>query len=73
MQVDTLPHPVDADGDDSDPNHWFCSCTPDVAFCGADVSGLPVLDDETAVDGADCQLCGTLWEANGRRCVRCGE
>lgn len=72
MSVATLPRPVDVNLDDGDePTHYFCSCTPDVALCGAPVAGFPIVESDVS-PGDDCPLCVVLFDANGELCVRCG-
>ncbi|MFJ6841398.1 hypothetical protein ACIQRE_01875 [Streptomyces griseoluteus] len=45
--------------------HAVCECTPDVAYCGADVTGEPWEDDTEEVT---CVVCRDL---DGFDCPRC--
>jgi hypothetical protein len=64
VSVQTLPRPAVPDGSSSDDpfDHIYC-CDPDVALCGADVSGeVDVGDAELE---APCPMCGLLEDLEG--------
>jgi hypothetical protein len=60
----TAPAPTRAGGPTS-LNHIFC-CEPDIALCGADISGDEIVD----YDDADCVVCLDLED---KTCPRCGQ
>lgn len=56
---------VDSTGPDETLSHWFCRCSPDLAFCGWDVSEHEEADG--AISEADlCLVC-----ADFTLCPRC--
>ena len=66
--TDTLPRPADADvGEDDD--HIICRCTPEVAFCGAQVDPRDPIKGFWDGVAAICPLCAL---AEGEPCPRCG-
>ena len=72
MSVEALPRPAEPGTGDADFDHLYCPCTPDLAFCGEDVSACPVLDGEFSSDRV-CPLCLVLADANNDACARCGQ
>ncbi len=69
MSVEVLPRPVDTDRTPEPVDHYYCPCTPDVAFCGADVSSEPEVSGTESTNL--CALCALVDEDNGP-CARCG-
>lgn len=57
------------DGDD-DVNHMWC-CDPDVAWCGADISGDPASGYDFSVDPEDCAMCLLADEQGQYVCKVC--
>lgn len=51
-----------------DLEHWTCPCNPDLAFCGADLTGAEFLDPIDSPD--DCIVC---LDFAGKPCERCGK
>lgn len=51
---------------DSDIDHIWCDCTIDIALCGADITGLPVIDAPVNA----CVVCSDL-DDTGARCPTC--
>ena len=71
MSVEVLPQPVAPTTADDDLDHIYCECTPDIAFCGEDVSTSPIVDESSLNEV--CALCDVLHEANDGVCARCGQ
>ena len=67
MSTATLLTPTVTDAGRDGLVHAWCECTPDVALCGADLTGLPYV---TSWDPADaCVVCNELLRTF---CARCG-
>lgn len=68
MTTATLPQVEPVNTGDDDAHHWY-HCDPDVAYCGADLTGhLPadVADDDPQV----CALCRIADDCD-HRCPAC--
>jgi hypothetical protein len=63
VSVREQPQPA-TDVTDDEVCHWFC-CQPDLALCGADLTGMA----PGGPNDIDCPLCVLVAE---RPCVRCG-
>lgn len=57
MTAATLPdsRPAPTSSGDDDPDHYYC-CDPDIAMCGADLTGVDDIGDDGVVDPL-CPLC----------------
>ncbi|GGN39718.1 hypothetical protein FHR83_006655 [Actinoplanes campanulatus] len=69
-ELTMLPDPKLAEPDGEDAvDHLYCPCDPDVALCGADVSGEPIV---AAPVNPECPLCLIVDDLNDYVCARCG-
>lgn len=67
--IETEEKPVTTDNSfGEDLEHWTCACSPDIAYCGADLEGADYLDPVESPD--DCIVC---LDFAGKRCERCGK
>ena len=64
--VPDLPVPAE----DDDVTHYFCGCSPNVAFCGTDITAEVLVPDEAETN--DCSLCVLACELEPL-CPRCGK
>jgi hypothetical protein len=51
--------------DDDEFTHYFCACSPDVAYCGTPLDGSVIEGDN---DPPDCVVCYAMRHC----CPRCG-
>lgn len=65
-QVETVP--TSTDSDDDELIHVSCKCDPDVALCGADLTGCPMIGWDDYPTPKDCLVCGELDELPCPRC-----
>ena len=54
----SIPERVAVDLNNDSLVHVFC-CNPDLAACGKDLPGRPVLPDDTETT---CRICAIAWE-----------
>lgn len=66
--VSPAPDLADTSTDDDDLNHYFCSCSPYKGLCGADLTGLDIIDLDEGIEH-DCIVCVHMEE---QACERCG-
>ena len=71
--TDTITAPdTDAVTDEGEDDiiHMWC-CDPDVAWCGADISGDPASGYDFSVDPEDCAMCLFADETDSYVCKVC--
>ncbi len=63
----TAHDPAPETTDTGDLTHVVCECTPEIALCGADVSGQPWVDEG---EETTCVVCRDLEDLS---CTRSGQ
>lgn len=70
MSTETAPKSGTTGTEESDLDHVFCGCNPDVALCGIDLSNADYVEGQWSEDDGDfCVVCLDLCDVP---CPTCG-